>query len=452
MDGLQNLPEGARCYIEHLEKRILALEEENKKLREMVLRLEARLKQYENPHTPSSRKRFKGNSGGDAVAPRKHGGVIGHRGATREVPEPDRIVPVTRDVCPRCGSLLGDSVEVEQRTIEEIPPPQKVLVTRYDLHRYVCPRCGCEVAARHDECPREGGLGVRVMAEIIVLRFQLRGVLRRIQEFLWCHRGFSLSATGINDVLLRVGNVCHSSYEQLLWKIRTARFVYVDETGVRVLGQNWWLWIFRTDTDDVLVVIRKSRGRDVLEEILGEHFTGAGVNDGWRVYKWLPVVQRCWAHLLRVVDADCILSEDEQRFSKEMHQRFAALKAFIGKDPPTDERLRQKEAWDRELVALADEYLLIPETRVKAQYLKNGLGCWHTCRLYPGMQPTNNLAEQSIREHVIVEKIIGTFRSIKGTENYQYITSMLATWKLQGKNLFEETENLLRRELCLSDA
>ena len=95
-------------------------------------------------------------------------------------------------------------------------------------------------------------------------------------------------------------------------------------------------------------------------------------------------------------------------------------------------------------------YFLIPETRTKAQYLKNGLGSWHTCLLHPGMQPTNNLAEQAIREHVIQRKIIGCFRSTRGPENYARIASVLATWRLQGKNVSEELENLLRRELCLS--
>ncbi|MCJ7571442.1 MAG: transposase, partial [Candidatus Thermoplasmatota archaeon] len=65
-------------------------------------------------------------------------------------------------------------------------------------------------------------------------------------------------------------------------------------------------------------------------------------------------------------------------------------------------------------------------------------------------QPTNNLAEQAIREHVIMRKIIGTFRSEEGSENYQFIASLLATWRLQGKNMSEELENLLRHELCLS--
>ncbi|MCL7413121.1 MAG: hypothetical protein M8353_05835 [ANME-2 cluster archaeon] len=38
----------------------------------------------------------------------------------------------------------------------------------------------------------------------------------------------------------------------------------------------------------------------------------------------------------------------------------------------------------------------------------------------------------------------------KGTENFQYIASLLATGRLQGKNGFEELEKVLRQELCLS--
>ena len=34
---------------------------------------------------------------------------------------------------------------------------------------------------------------------------------------------------------------------------------------------------------------------------------------------------------------------------------------------------------------------------------KNGLGSWFTCLLYKGMEPTNNLAEQAIREHVVIQ-------------------------------------------------
>ena len=66
------------------------------------------------------------------------------------------------------------------------------------------------------------------------------------------------------------------------------------------------------------------------------------------------------------------------------------------------------------------------------------------------LTPTNNLGEQAMREHVILRKIIGCFRSENEVENYQYIISLLADWKLQGKNGFEELEKLLRRELCMN--
>ena len=38
---------------------------------------------------------------------------------------------------------------------------------------------------------------------------------------------------------------------------------------MKVNGKKWWLWIFRTDRDDVLAVIRKSRDKDVPREIWG---------------------------------------------------------------------------------------------------------------------------------------------------------------------------------------
>ena len=69
--------------------------------------------------------------------------------------------------------------------------------------------------------------------------------------------------------------------------------------------------------------------------------------------------------------------------------------------------------------------------------------------LYPGMEPTNNLSEQVIREHVLMRKIMGTFRSEIGAEYYQYIASVFATWRLQGKDVYDELKKLLVNELCL---
>jgi transposase len=81
------------------------------------------------------------------------------------------------------------------------------------------------------------------------------------------YNNFEISPKGIHDILLRVGSTCKNDYEDKIQKIRSAKWRYIDETGIKVNGENWWLWIFRTDTNETLVVIRKSRGTKVLEEI-----------------------------------------------------------------------------------------------------------------------------------------------------------------------------------------
>ena len=442
MDGMQKWPEEAIQIIKQLQQ-------ENQELKEKITKLEKRLRMYENPHMPSSQQRFKGGTG-KKVSSGKRGAPKGHRGATRKIPIPDKVIPVTADICPRCGCNPGESKGVETVITEELPPPRKVRVTQYELYRYECPSCGLTFTTNHVDCPKEGMFGVSLLTYITMLKYHLRGVYRRIQDFLKYLCDFDISVKGIHDVLLRVGNACKSEYFRLVHGVRNAQWRYIDETSSSVNGKNWWLWSFRTDRDESLVVIRDSRGRKVLDEILGEHCPGAHVTDGWRAYWNLNDIQRCWAHLIREVDSNKHVSEEGEKLCLEVHQRFHLLKEFLGKDPPMEERRRKKEKWDPELVDLVEQYEGSLHTRHLVTYLKNGLGCWHTCLLYPGMEPTNNLGEQAIREHVIIRKIIGAFRSVEGSENYQYIASMFATWRLQGKNIVEELENLLRKELCLS--
>jgi transposase len=442
MDGMQKWPEEAIQIIKQLQQ-------ENRELKETITKLEKRLRVYENPHTPPSQRRFKGGTKGNTPHG-KRGAPKGHRGATRKTPEPDEVVSVTSDTCPFCGGNPGESQEIETALIEEMPPPRKIKVTQYEFHTYKCQHCGNRFTTNHENCPQKGIFGVNLLTYITVLKYHLRGVIRRIQDFLRHLCGFDISVKGIHDVLLRVGNACKNEYDRLVHRIRLARWRHTDETGIPVNGENWWLWNFRTDTDESLVVIRKSRGREVLQEILGEDYTGADVTDGWKPYKNLNVVQRCWAHLLREVDSNKTISTEGEALSKEIHKRYRLLKEFLDKDPPMNERKRQKKIWEKELAEIVENYNGALHTRPLITYLKNGLGCWYTCLLYPGMEPTNNLGEQAIREHVIMRKIIGTFRSVEGSENYQYISSMFATWRLQGKNIFEELEKLLKRELCLS--
>jgi len=427
--------------IKALEERIAELEKEN-------AALSAKLAQYENPHTPSSAQRFKDEA--KSSGSKKRGAPKGHRGATRPKPEPDEVVEVTAEHCEACGSSDLEEEGVEARVIEDIPPPPKIKVIQYNRHTYRCRNCGHTFEAAHGDCPTKGRFGVNLLVYLTMLKFNLRGVLRRISDFTGHVNALSITPKGIQDALFRVGAACKKGYARSLERIRAAPWIYVDETGMRVLGKNWWLWSFRTPQDEALVVIRPSRGGEVLKEILGAEITCAGVTDGWRAYNLFPVLQRCWSHLIREVDA-FREKPGGTDLSESIHGKYRALKGYIGKDPPAsmEDRKEQKEVWDREMAELVEHFSQFKELKKPITYIRNGLGDWYTCLLYPGMEPTNNLSEQVIREHVLMRKIIGTFRSRKGAEYYQYIASLVATWRLQGLDIYNELQKLLAHELCL---
>ncbi|MHB8361943.1 MAG: IS66 family transposase [Thermoplasmataceae archaeon] len=422
--------------VDKLSKEIFTLTEENETLRKRLLL-------YENPHTPPSLQPFKPKI---SNPPGKRGAPIGHKGATKELGKPDEIIQVHTEKCPQCRNVLDSPIRTEKKTIFDIPPPQKVRVVEYLLDVYRCSGCGTEIRSKHIDCPQTGDMGIYLLNYITMLKYNLRGVIRRIQEFLKTNNNLDLSVKGINDALLRVGDTCKSEYLAIRDRIRKSKWVHIDETGFHVEGKKFWLWAFRSAENDVLIIIVDSRGRDVVKEAMGEDFHGPAIVDGWRVYSYLTIIQRCWAHLIREVDA-FKSSRKGKELSEEIHVIFKELKESL-KSENMDERKSMKDTFDKRMEDLVKLYDPRRELHKPVEYIRNGLGSWFTCLLYPGMEPTNNLAEQAIREHVVIRKIIGTFRSESGSQNYQYIASLLSTWRLKGMDMFVEMDKILRKELC----
>ena len=98
------------------------------------------------------------------------------------------------------------------------------------------------------------------------------GPIRRVQEFLKINNDFDMSAKGINDALLRIGESSMAEYSRIQDRIRRSRWVHIDETGFHVEAKKYWLWSFRSAKNDVLVVFIDSRGRAVVKETTGGGF------------------------------------------------------------------------------------------------------------------------------------------------------------------------------------
>lgn len=64
-----------------------------------------------------------------------------------------------------------------------------------------------------------------------------------------------------------------------------------------------------------------------------------------------------------------------------------------------------------------------------------------------GLEYHNNSAERGLRNSVVMRKITGGNRSEEGARAHEVIMSLMQSWRMQGKNFFNERMQTLRGEL-----
>lgn len=418
-------------------------------LKKKYEKLEKELRKYKSENTPSSaHKHLMPNTQGLQVKEgAKRGAPIGHKGITRPQ-TPDRKEIVDADTCPKCGSKDLRDKKIFKRLVEEIPEPTVPETVEVEIHKKKCLGCGHVFIPTHNQTPLKGKFGVNLIIMIIFLKFLLRGVLRKTASFLDSNLAFKITPASVNAVIKRAALAAKKDYTGLKERVRNSDKVYADETSFSVLGKKFWVWVFRTDTD-ILLVIRNSRGSDVLKEILGATYSGTVICDCWSAYNSMKkaIIQRCWAHLLRKVK-DCVKTVSGISFYNGLNVLFEEIKAFNARKPTQAERDAKYLSMMDELSKLIADHAYCSEIADVVKYIDNKFEQWFTCIKIEGIEPTNNFAEQAIRESVIVRKIIGAFRSETGPAYYETLASLIASWQLKGLDLKMQLNQMLVRNLC----
>lgn len=419
-----------------------------RELVDRILFLQRELEKYQNPNTPSSaNKHLKPDTRGEkAKENSRRGAPIGHIGKTRnQTPQRKEIIDCNE--CPFCHrhNLVDD--KIIKQVIEEVEEPDPPEIVENEIHKKKCLDCNKTFIPPQNKTPLEGSFGVNLMALVIIIKFLLRGVLRKTSSFLEASHSFTITPAALNEIVARAAKAAEKDYESLKLKIRNAAIIYIDETSFSVLGKNWWVWVFRTETD-VLLVIRPSRGSNVLEEILGKEYAGTIVCDCWRAYNFLASanIQRCWSHLMRKLKE--LTSVVGAHMYEKLKELFEEIKQFNSTAHTTDERMKKYGEMTWELQEIIKYYSKYPELSAIVKYINFNLEHWFTCIKIEGVEPTNNFAEQSLRESVLVRKIIGAFRSETGKENYETLASVIASWQLKGLDLKAELKQMLIKNLC----
>ena len=449
-----------------LEKRVEELEQQNQqkdetieqlqeqldRKNERIEELEAHLRKYENPHTPPSKRRSgtdeSPTSHDDDDDVRTDGGTPGrkegHDPEWRSPSDPDKEVDVTCDCCPECGEHFDESVGICPRLVEEIPDPQPPEVTQYNRHRYECHSCGTETVASHPDCPDEGQFGVNVIAQAALSRYDHRLPYRKIADRFEQLHGLELSGASAWHATERAARAGRCEYEQIRHQIKQADVVHVDETGIKRDGEQAWLWTFRTD-EHTLYAVRESRGSDVPAEVLGEDFAGTVVCDGWTAYPAFSThLQRCWAHLLREAEDVAQTHTEGAQIHQVLKQIYVGLQTWLETDPTIRARAQMHRAVQSKLESLTEGSETDGPVATLRTKIAGGLGHWLTFVGEPAVSPTNNAAENALREPVVLRKLIGTLRNDRGMFVHETLLSLLATWSQQGRNPYDELKRVAR--------
>jgi len=428
-----------------LYKRIKQLEDENVELKKQLLttlkkiaELEQRLLAYENAHTPPSKQRFKKNPPSEPRG--KLGAKVGHKKWEREQPTPTETIEYCETDCPHCNHKLGKPFKTDRKVKEDIPKPQPAHVTEHLINYYKCEHCG-KIIIPKVKLPR-GSFGYNLQTEIALLNVDARLPLRKIRSILQRQYKLNITDAHIYKMLRNMGNKLSREYQKDIQLIRASPFVHADETGMSVNGKNYHLWVF-TNGKTTIFTITKTRSKKTITEILGENYSGIIICDGWSAYSnYTKNIQRCWAHILR--DAKYLTEKFSlfKIFYERLCEMFAQIKKLL--EQSIEQRKEEYEKLYEQLQEILNCMESHKEYKKLATTIRNGGKHWFTCLLYPNIEPTNNLAEQTIREPIIRRKIFGCLRNQKGANTFSILTSLITTWKQQGLDLFQTIKQNLQ--------
>ncbi len=388
---------------------------------------------------------------GPPLERKKRGAPVGHPPWVR--PKPKQIdfcfeVPAPQ-CCRECRSThLQPVPEVREHIQEDIVLEPRVVTTRYIHHLAHCLECERDLMTPGPGELPGSYIGPAAKATAIYLRYQLNVPTRKISQFFEDFFGLKFvpaSAYGFERQAVRRGQPL---YADLLEKVRSLAVAHADETSWRNDGQPHWVW-YAGNQDLAAFQWHPRRTAEAAQTLLGQKFSGVLVADAFASYNSVEPKDRqsCLSHI--------------KTKAKELEQELTLLKGAAA-DPRARQFCQDIQGWvheacqahhplqarpwraqsakalERRLRKQLQKLCRRPLRYPKAEKLRERLSgpeqrLLLTCFRHPGVPPTNNQAERSLRPVVIMRKVIQGTRSQKGLENHSVIRSLFETAKRQGK-------------------
>jgi hypothetical protein len=385
----------------------------------------------------------------------KRGGQQGHKRTLREPLPPERVdEQITYELNANDVDELGltptDDFEIVQH-IELLDLP--IHVTEHRRRKYL-DGDGNTILPHVPEIANRPIFGPRMLAMIGWLKSR-------------AHSSYSTIETWMSDVLqipvsrgylakLCTGVISASladMHEELKVAIPKQDALGSDESSLKNNGKKHWIWCV-TAPLFTLFHIAASRGRKVLEELIGDDYDGHVHFDYFSAncsFAWNFDIraQYCWAHLVR--DIRFLLKHPDKRtnaWAESLLDRSRRMfSAWHRRDEMTGDGFR------RSMITHRDRFLEIARKPPDSKEAANLTKRFETIQLddgshydmsqdyfrfmfAAGVEPTNNHTEQQVRHCVIDRRITQGTRSAAGQRYHERMWTAIATCTKQGRSFF----------------
>jgi transposase len=380
---------------------------------------------------------------------RRQGGQPGHPKHERvafAAEQVTRFVEHPLSACPDCGGPLQRNQHFARvvQQVDFLQPP--LTVEQHTCPEYWCGHCAHSYKADLPSPIEAGGLvGPKLTTLVAYLKGACHASFSTVRKFLRDVVGVTISRGQLAKVIAKVSEALAGSYDELLGRLPDESVLNVDETGHKDRGELHWTWCFKAELY-TLFKIEPGRSADVLIEVLGREFDGVLGCDCFSAYRRYMRecdvrVQFCLAHFIREVKFLCTLPDEAtRRYGERLRETLRYLFSLI-------HRREEFSAADfARYLRLARDSVLgwaqkdVPQSqaarRLAARLEKYGASYFEFITT-PGIEPTNNAAEQAIRFVVIDRHITQGTRSEKGKRFCERMWTVMATCGQQGRSVWE---------------
>lgn len=420
----------------------LQVEELEQKVKKLIEQLSQNSKNSSRPPSSDPPGKSKGKKNNSK---RKRGGQLGHRGQHRELLPPERVDDI-KDVfppeCENCWKTLPETPDADARRhqVTEIPPV-KPLVIEYREHSVTCPDCGYQTQGRLDPAIACSSFGARLCSIVCLLVGVYHLSRRKTLTVLSDLFGVDMSLGSVSAIEERMSESLEQPTTEVVEKVSASPVIHADGTGWSQAGKSKQIWTIASTIGTAFRILKDGTAESI--KAIFVCWSGILISDRATALLFWAMDRRqiCWAHLIRKFVS---FSEDDgptKKFGDELLKYAQIIFEYWHKFKNGDlSRDRLQELMAPIKTQVEEQLEKAKATQIKGlsgsceDILKHKQALWLFVT-EDGVEPTNNHAEQEVRDFVMWRRICFGSQSDRGDRFAERIMTVTHTARKQCRNV-----------------